>query len=209
MIGSEVSIPVFPICWPDAKGECACGWDHPKGKDVGKAPRTPRGLYDASADPQVLADWRYRWPDANYGMPTGVASGIAVVDLDISHQAETGANGIEAWAELQDIYGAVQTRTHRTGSGGLHVLFLMPEGLDLRNTASKIAPGVDTRGNGGYIVVPPSVHETGAIYEVEDDWDIAPMPQWVVDHWVQAQETRLGAPAQSVEPREPGQRKYN
>jgi hypothetical protein len=69
-----------------------------------------------------------------------------------------------------------RTRTHRTMSGGWHFLFKWPADRAPRNSASKIAPGVDTRGAGGYIVMPPS-----SGYSIEDEAMPADAPRWLLD----------------------------
>jgi hypothetical protein len=112
--------------------------------DVDKRPLTPHGFQDATTDPEIISAWAELWPDALIGMPTGELSGIAVVDIDVRE----GKDG-RAW--LADhghmLAGA---RRVKTRSGGLHVYFQHPPGL--RSSAGKIAPGVDVRAEGGYVV---------------------------------------------------------
>lgn len=127
-------VPVFPC----APGE--------------KRPLTEHGFHDASTDPAQIRAWWGRWPAANIGIPTGPASGIEVVDVDI-HGDNSGfpalkqarrAGLIPAWAGLV-----------RSPSGGLHIYFpVEPE----REQSSWQAPRahIDFRGAGGYIVAPPS-----------------------------------------------------
>ena len=67
-----------------------------------------------------------------------------------------------------------QTWTVRTASGGLHLYFRWPE-QPIRNSASKIAPGIDVRGDGGYVIVPPSPG-----YEVVNDAEVADVPDWLL-----------------------------
>jgi len=132
-----------------------------------KKPLTRRGLYDASRDPaQVRAMF---WPDGAklIGVPMGRPSGMVALDLD----RKPGRDGI-AWA--RDHQAAIpRTRAHRTPSGGLHLLFVLGA-EDVRNSAGKIAPGVDVRGTGGYIIYPPSPGYTVARDEV-----LAPLPEWI------------------------------
>lgn len=132
LIGRD--IPVFP---------CASG---------GKRPLTTHGFQDASTHPASIGSWWKRWPDANIGIPTGAASGVDVVDVDV-HSTGTGfpafeqarrAGFVESWAWLV-----------RTPSGGAHAYFLRGTASEQRSWQ---VPGkhIDFRGDGGYIIVPPS-----------------------------------------------------
>src|SRR3954451_22609691 len=67
------------------------------------------------------------------------------------------------------------TRVHRTASGGLHLLFTPPEHVEIRNSQSRVAPGVDVRGEGGYVIVPPSPG-----YEVLADLPPVAVPCWLI-----------------------------
>src|SRR5487761_1238377 len=65
---------------------------------------------------------------------------------------------------------------------GLHMYFAWPAGLNPRNSASKLATGIDVRGTGGYVVIPPSVHPDGTQYAVVDDsCPVSPAPPWLLD----------------------------
>jgi putative DNA primase/helicase len=104
-----------------------------------KAPLTPRGFKDASADPGTIQHWWTRWPTALVGVPTGER--FVAVDVDLQH------------LEARDWYARANippTRVHVTRSGGRHILFRPHE--QVHCTASKIWRHVDTRGNGGFIV---------------------------------------------------------
>ena len=115
-----------------------------------KRPVTPRGLKDASQELHAVRSM-FRSNGADMiGVPTGAASGFVVVDLDIKE----GASGLE-WLAANE-HRIPETRRHRTRSGGLHLLFTPPAGRTIRNSAGKLAPGVDVRGDGGYVIVPPS-----------------------------------------------------
>jgi len=104
------------------------------------------------------------------GIPTGEASGFFVLDLD----CKGGAQGLE-WLAAHESR-LPKTRRHRTRSGGIHLLFTMPAGRAIRNSASKVGPGVDVRGTGGYIIAPPSDG-----YDVVDPATIAEAPAWLLD----------------------------
>jgi len=129
-----------------------------------KKPATPHGFKDAVLDPDaVTALWR-RYPGPLIGVPTGEASGLDVLDIDPRH------GGHKWWFAHSHLIPA--TRMHRTGGGGLHVFFRHAE--PVRNSESKIAPGIDTRGQGGYCVWWAS---EGC--EVADA-PIAPWPHWLL-----------------------------
>lgn len=135
-----------------------------------KEPLTEHGWKDASTDPNQISEWQARWPNSNWGIATG-PSNLLVVDLD-------GFEGQATWARLTKQHEAPTTLTSITGGGGRHVVYLDPHRRG-RNTTKKLGVGIDTRGQGGYIVAPPSIHPNGQAYR----WAIAPLrrvPEWVL-----------------------------
>jgi Bifunctional DNA primase/polymerase, N-terminal len=147
----RLALPVFP-CGPD------------------KRPTTPNGFYNASSDPDGIRQlWRDH-PGQLVGVPTGEASGLFVVDIDNGRHEESND-----WLERHSPY-LPDTRHHATKSGGVHLLFEHRAGL--RNTASKLAKGVDTRGEGGYIIWWPFHLGLGAGHCFGP---IAPLPDWMVE----------------------------
>ncbi|MGA9667972.1 MAG: bifunctional DNA primase/polymerase [Terracidiphilus sp.] len=163
---------VIPLHSPTA---CGCSCRRAECESPGKHPRTAHGLKDASRDPAMIREWWNHWPDANIGIVTGPESGIFVLDVD-------GKRGEESLIELERRYSSLpDTYTVRTGGGGLHLYFLWPEGADVRNSQSRIAPGLDIRGEGGYVVVPQSLHASGTRYEVNESAILpAPCPEWLL-----------------------------
>ena len=150
--------PVLPLHHP-VDGVCSCGRsDCPS---PGKHPQTPNGLRDASTDPTIINQWWQRWPNANIGVATGSVSRIVVLDID------AGKGGLESWEELQDLHGRVDTLVCYTGGGGIHLYFEAPADIQLKSGSGEIAPGIDTRAEGGYVVAPPSLHISGQHYQ----WD--------------------------------------
>lgn len=134
----------------------------------GKEPLTPNGYLDSTTDPQLLRHWWRRTPDANLGIATG-KSGLAVIDID-------STEGAAHWARIENQHGPANTLIAETGRGGLHLIYLG----DIKSTANRIAPGIDTRGDGGYIVAPPSIHPNGTPYR----WSTfsrlpVGLPRWV------------------------------
>jgi len=139
----------------------ACGAD--------KAPLVPGGFKAASADPCAVRRMFCHPAAALIGMPTGRSSGLVVVDLDV----KGSSNGLR-WLDANRPR-LPPTRMHKTRSGGLHLIFRNPSDVEVRNSAGRIAPGVDVRGEGGYIVVPPSPG-----YRVICGVLPAPMPDWLI-----------------------------
>jgi putative DNA primase/helicase len=106
-----------------------------------------------------------------------LASGIVVIDLD------SDKGGLEAWQGLVAQHGQVETLSVITGSGGRHLYFRAPEEVLLKSTADRITPGIDTRAEGGYAVVPPSIHFSGHRYQWANSWPAAPLPDWLLNLW--------------------------
>lgn len=164
---------VIPLHTPLKDGSCSCG---KRGcGSVGKHPRTPQGLKDASTDPAQINQWWTYWPDANIGIVTGVKSGIIVIDVD--------EGGDETLQRLQDHHGPLpKTVTALTGGGGKHIYFKHPGPKTGNRT--KFAPSLDVRGDGGYVVAPPSLHKSGGQYRWEggayDPTHLAECPDWLL-----------------------------
>jgi hypothetical protein len=148
---------VFPLHSIATDGFCTCG--ESACKSEGKHPRTKNGCLNASKDASQINAWWAQWPEANIGIATGQISGIVVLDIDVAKGARN--------ADL--IFGKVDqtvftTPKVKTG-GGLHFYYKYPAGHDIRNSASKLGKFIDVRGEGGYVVAPPSKHITGKQYE--------------------------------------------
>lgn len=157
-------LPIFPV-HGIRDGKCTCGREC---SSPGKHPLTKNGVLDASLDPAVVAAWWERWPFANVALATG---SVYVVDLD-------GEAGVTAWRSITaDRPDANETRIARTGGGGFHVYY-QGDG-ELRNTHWRIAPHIDTRGVGGYVLLPPSSHISGGNYEWVSTAPTAPLPDWL------------------------------
>src|SRR5581483_1372646 len=167
---------VLPLHAPVQKKYCTCGRDC--GKNIGKHPRTPRGVQDATREPGVIQLWfADMWQNANLGIATGSASKFFALDIDPRN------GGSESLAELVHSHSKIPDTVQTiTGSGGQHLWFQMPE-WNVRNIT--LAPGINIRGDGGYIVVPHSLHVSGSHYEFDlfshpDRVPIAPAPDWLL-----------------------------
>ncbi|WP_166791542.1 bifunctional DNA primase/polymerase [Cryobacterium sp. Hh38] len=122
----------------------------------GKHPLTPAGFHDASRDVDQVQAWWTRWPGANIGMPTGSTSGIDVVDIDVT-KTDAGFAAFERAAEAGLVDG--ELARVRTPSGGMHVYFAAS--LDRPQRCWQAANAhIDFRGDGGYVIVPPSTLTT-------------------------------------------------
>ena len=158
-------IPVFP-CEPG-----------------GKRPLTYNGFWEATTDMRRIKAWWGRWPVANVGVPTGERSGLLVLDIDLRD------GGPESLVALERENGPLpRTARARTGGGGVHVFFRYPAEKEVRNSAGWLGPGLDVRGEGGYVVVPPS--RTQGVYE----WiQRAPPAEavWLLEHLSEENEGRL------------------
>lgn len=163
---------VIPLCNAMADGKCGCGRGH-EDKAIGKVPLTNHGLKDCTQTQLGVKEYWAKYPQANIGI---VTDGLIVLDFDAGH------GGLDSKNELEAKYGLLpRTRRHRTGGGGQHWLYRAPSGVVVRNTTGLAGyQGIDTRANGGYIVAPPSLHPSGNRYEVLDDCDITPAPEWLV-----------------------------
>lgn len=128
---SELGYPVFPCAPGDSR------------------PITEHGFHDASLDPEQIERWWAEHPNANIGLPT---AGLLVIDVD---GASNPWPGTERSLELAIAPMAT------TPGGGSHRVFRQPAGKAWRCTQSALAPHVDTRADGGYVVVPPSRRPDG------------------------------------------------
>lgn len=146
-----LGLPVFP-CGPNKRPAISK-------KDGGK------GFHDATTDVPTIERFFALQNAKLIGVPTGEASGFDVLDLDYRH-------GASAFEEANQ-HRIPATRVHRTRSGGKH--FLFQHVPSVCNSAGVVAPGVDVRGTGGYMITPPSPG-----YEVIDDSPVAHWPDWLL-----------------------------
>lgn len=120
-----------------------------------KVPLTRNGCKDATTDAAQIKAWWQQHPNANIGLATGTVShNVFVIDLDIDE--DRGIDGYHSLTDWQREHGDFpETWTAITGRGGYHMYF-RGDGK-IKNRAG-IIDGVDIRGNGGYVVAPPSIH---------------------------------------------------
>ena len=139
---------------------------YPKGKN----PLTQHGYLDATTDEKQIIAWWMRWPDANIGIAIG--DKFVVIDLDV--EEDRGINGYHTLMEWERENGKLpETVMSITGRNGYHYIYRTERPY---KNAVGIREGVDIRGEGGYIVAPPSIHPNGRRYEWEqapDEYQIA------------------------------------
>ncbi|MEH6472090.1 MAG: bifunctional DNA primase/polymerase [Halopseudomonas sp.] len=165
---------VLPLYHID-EGICACK----KGKECsspGKHPISRKGVNDATIDAEKIKAWWNRHPHANIGVRTGAISNLVVVDVDPRNDGIAGFNGLDA------LFGPfAPTMRAETGGGGFH-LYYRSCSPSLRCSNSKLAQGVDTKANGGYVVAPPSNHISGGYYQYKNIHSpILAAPDWLLE----------------------------
>jgi len=135
-------------------------------------------LQQAHPDAATLAQWFARWPNANIGIVTGEISNLIVLDVDPKH------GGDDSLAALEHRFEPLpKTVEALTGSGGRHLYFTHPGGFVANRVG--LAQGIDLRGDGGYIVAPPSQHPSGRLYawapgRSPDVTTLAALPRWLL-----------------------------
>jgi hypothetical protein len=140
-----------------------------------KTPATAHGCKDATVDPEKISRWWAACPDFNIAIATGSASGLFVADID-------GLDAEAALRKLEDQHGALPPTWEAITPNGRHLGFACPD-RKVSNSASRIAPGIDVRGEGGFVVVPPSIHPCGKPYAWSVDCadEIADAPAWLIE----------------------------
>jgi hypothetical protein len=127
-------------------------------RSPGKHPHVTSWQNVASTDHVTIAQWWHQWPDANIGCACG-PSGLLVLDVDPRN------GGGASYARLVNVHGAIDTLTVETGGGGMHLYFRKPQGLKIAaKSLGADYPGIDVKSDGGYVILPPSVHVSGLRY---------------------------------------------
>ena len=128
-----------------------------------KEPATRRGFHDATTNPATIRRWWMARHDYNIGIRTGAASGIWIFDIDIAD----GKDGEASLRKLEAEHGELPATMQSITANGRHVWFTYT--CPIPSTCGRIGPGLDVRGDGGYIVAPPSIHPSGRQYSFSID----------------------------------------
>jgi putative DNA primase/helicase len=197
----SLGLAVLPLHFPferEGSLQCSCGKatcrqpaKHPFGH------LAKNGLKDSSRDPETVQRW-FDGRSLNIGIATGTISGIIALDVDPRHDGDTTLAGLEAE------HGPLPpTWRFLTGGGGEHILFRHPGGT-VANSAGLLGPGLDVRGDGGYIVAPPSRHISRRAYAISVDHHpndvlLAPPPEWLMQRLSRRKPAAKDAPQERTD----------
>lgn len=178
----EQGFSVVPVHYVKPDGSCSC----PMGKDCpspGKHPAPSRwkNYQNKRADMDTLEMWfDGRFRDYNLGVVTGsISNNVFVVDVDIA-EGKPGADNLDDLCMAND--DLPETLQQITGSGGKHYFFKAPDGVAITTGKNVLGEGIDTRGEGGFVVVAPSNHKSGNEYIVSPHiTHIEESPDWLRD----------------------------
>lgn len=176
----DLGFSVVPVHYVKPDGSCSC----PLGKNCpspGKHPAPSRwkNYQDKRADIDTLEMWfDGRFRDYNMGVVTGsISNNVFVVDVDIA-EGKPGADTLDDLCMAND--DLPETMQQITGSGGRHYFFKAPDGVSITTGKNVLGEGIDTRGEGGFVVVAPSNHKSGNEYIVSPHIQhIEKSPDWL------------------------------
>jgi hypothetical protein len=176
--------PVFPCSPDDSNGRAKRPLLGRQRDHLGNPIPKTGGLYQATTDAGVIEGWWRNWPRALIGVPMGRATGVFAIDPDVPKKPRD-PDGLLAWRALLDEHGGLSaTHTHLTPSGGLHLLFRWNEGRPITNSEGQLPAGINVRGEGGYIIAPPSQLIDGRAYRMENEsqfFHFAEAPEWLYE----------------------------
>ncbi len=157
---AERGLPVFP---------CRSGE---------KRPMTSSGFKDATLDSSIITQWWTEEPKANVAIPTGQACGYVVIDID--EDSNKGKHGEKDLAALVGANAPLPpTLEVSTPRGGRHLYFTAPADMKITCSAGKLGEAIDVRGDGGYVLVPPSCTTVGGYSYINKMKPAAP-PEWLL-----------------------------
>src|SRR5262249_22787999 len=197
LVFGKYNVSIFP-CDPMTKVPIPRRDPDPTGKFKLGIPGTG-GVKKTTTDPITITQWWNRNPNALIAVAMGPLSGVWACDVDtaLEHKGES----VTAWNALRAEQEPFETREHRSASGGPHVLFKWEDERPIGCSAGTLPKGISVKGEGGYIVVPPSVRK-GRSYTVFRDIDPIDAPQWFIDKiragkptpWPKERKERKGSP---------------
>jgi putative DNA primase/helicase len=180
---AAAGIRVLPLHTVREDGTCTCG--DRRCRNVGKHPvahLAPNGLKNATVDVSTLRSW---WAKSDWNIGAVPGPDFVVLDVDPRKPGELGrvAQVIDRHGDFRDTLRMATGRYTVEGNvlRGHHYWFRVPRDIEIRGNK---AAGIDLRGTGGYVVMPPSRHASGVNYEVEQGSlaTVADAPRWIVDH---------------------------
>ncbi len=124
---------------------------------MGKHPLLPTGVYAATSEEKKICQFWQQYPKAGIGIATGPVSNLLVIDVDPRNGGELSFDALPINLAFDDDYRV------QTGGGGFHLYFKYPCNY-VGKINSTLAPGIDVKGRGGYVVAPPSIHMSGRDY---------------------------------------------
>lgn len=140
-----------------------------------KSPWTKNGLKDASTNPEQIRKWWKERPAASIGCRMGKQAGVWALDVDLP-------DGPGSLAALEAKHGPLPATAEQcTGSGGRHLFFKFPVRREVRSSTTKLPPDLHVRGEGGYVILPPSGHPSGGTYNWVHRDSPALAPEWLLD----------------------------
>jgi hypothetical protein len=150
------------------------GWNIIPLSPCQKTPATSHGVKDTTTDESKIREWWSLWPDANIGLACGENSGVYVIDIDVS-ETKNGFDSLKEFPQLPE------TIRQDTPSGGAHLFYAASDPPRNRNS---FRSGIDIRGDGYYVVLPPSIHPNRGEYKWRkgnEPWTtkIAEYPEWM------------------------------
>jgi hypothetical protein len=137
-----------------------------------KEPAIARGFKACTTNPETIRRY-WRVPDRNIGLATGAISGVWVLDVD-------GDDGAASLRALEAEHGKLPETWISSTGRGRHVWLRYT--APIPSSTGRIAPNLDVRADGGYVLVPPSVHPNGRIYKwiTPPKGEPAEAPEWLV-----------------------------
>lgn len=161
----------------------------PRGKEpLGEL--VQHGCKDASSDVDTIKKWWKAYPEANIGFVTGKTNRCFVIDID-------GSTGKEELRKIKKDREWPKTIIAKSGrDGGGHFYFRYPEEIEMVKNRAGVLPNVDIRGDGGYIVVPPSIHPNGKKYSWKRDFcpqEMECASEWILQEIVHGGQKKNGS----------------
>jgi hypothetical protein len=140
----------------------------------GKEPACDTGLHAATTNVERIDRWWHAFPNLNIGIATGTISGIFVLDID-------GEDGEGSLLKLESEHGALPPTIEVVTGKGRHCYFRTGK-RKISNSVGQLGVGLDVRGDGGYVIAPPSIHPSGRPYawSVDTTRDFAAAPDWLL-----------------------------